>query len=769
MDDTDAARLATEIALLHSTMDTVLTPEQAAALARIQTEEIRSRLREAHERDAEAWARVENRAHWKAFRDERIAALARSLGDLPRPRAAPEAMVTGSIQGEGFRIENVVFAGRPGLPVTANLYLPDPVRPPMPAVIICPSHHNPKTHTELQDMGMTWARAGAAVLVSDNLGHGERRQQPFGGREDYHSRYVLGMQLYVVGESLMGFFAADLIRAVDFLCARPDVDAERIVLLGSVAGGGDPAAVAAALDGRIACSIPFNFGAGSMMPGGPAEPEPALNLAGGGDWESTRALRLSARDGFLPWVIVAATAPRPLVFAKEFGFDPDTDAAYARLRKVYAFYGADDRLASVRAWSVLSHIGSSGVYNVGAPHRAQIYPLLERWLEMPIPREYQRRVDADSLICMTPEAATRFNPRTLHEVAAEIGAERLAAARAARSELAPAARAAALRREWSRLLGDAESITQPHPRRFERLPAGPIITEKHFLVVAPGIALPTVLLLPAGGEGPPRPMVVCVSQQGKGRFLTTRAREIAGLVRRGIAVCLFDPRGTGETRPGEGRGYERESISLASLDLKLGRTTLGLRVRDLRTVLRYLRNRGDLDQRRIGLWGDSFAAANHPNLVAPPRETECPPRQAEPLGQLLALLGALFEEDVQAVVARGGLVSFASILAGRECYVPLDAVVPGMLTVGDVADLVAALAPRSVCVDGLVDGRNCIESDADMAAAFAPAREAYKDAEERLRLSPDVGADTAEWLASALISRDLPGRCPRREHPGIGR
>jgi len=34
----------------------------------------------------------------------------------------------------------------------------------MPGIVLAHSHHNPKWEGELQDMGMTWARAGTAVL-----------------------------------------------------------------------------------------------------------------------------------------------------------------------------------------------------------------------------------------------------------------------------------------------------------------------------------------------------------------------------------------------------------------------------------------------------------------------------------------------------------------------------------------------------------------------------------------------------------------------------
>src|SRR5262249_694253 len=134
------------------------------------------------------------------------------------------------------------------------------------------------------------------------------------GRQDYYFRFNLGMQLHVLGDSLMGWMVWDLMRGVDLLLARPGIRKDRIILLGSGAGGGDPAAVTAALDPRIAAVAPFNFG--GPQPESPyplpVDAETTFRYAGEGSWESTRNLRLSARDGFLPWVIVAAIAPRRL-------------------------------------------------------------------------------------------------------------------------------------------------------------------------------------------------------------------------------------------------------------------------------------------------------------------------------------------------------------------------------------------------------------------------------------------------------------------------
>src|SRR5690606_36717146 len=86
--------------------------------------------------------------------------------------------------------------------------------------------------------------------------------------------------------------------------------------------------------------------------------------------------------------------------------------------------------------------------------------------------------------------------------------------------------------------------------------------ERVVLQVGEQIPIPTLFLKP-NGTSEKVPVVIGVSSAGKEGFLTHRPGEIADLLERGIAVCLPDVRGTGETHPGRDRGSSSAATSHA--------------------------------------------------------------------------------------------------------------------------------------------------------------------------------------------------------------
>ncbi len=779
---------------LHKLSPTVLPEPMHADATEMVPRKLRAGLNAANRRSADEWRRVQSRDDWQRLRDEKLALLREAIGPFPQKPCDLRLHVASTVEGEGYRIQNLVFQSRPGLWVTANLYVPAKPKASMPGLLICHAHHTPKEHAELQDMGMMWARAGCLVLVPDMLGHGERRQHPFHteddydkpyrvGRQDYYFRYDLGMQLHLAGESLMGWFAWDLRRCIDVLLSQRGVDAKRVVILGAVAGGGDPAAVAAALDGRITAAVVFNFGGAqpeSPYPL-PEDAEAVFNFAGSGSSESTRNLRRSTADGFLPWVIVGAMAPRRFVYAHEFTWDRPRDPVWKRLEAVWELYDARGRLAGIQGRGTLKGRppGASHCTHIGPVHRASLHPILASWFDISAaepaettgpqgekpptctesklpPRRAHgatgRHWDLESLRCMTPELARKLKPKRLNDLLTQRVASRIADVRSRRAKLSHGARRERLRQEWAEVLGSAgptAPVKVVSVARDGRTIGGTRV-DRVRLEVEPGIVVPLLLLCP-GGKGT-APVVVAIAHAGKDAFLRERAEAIAELLAGGVAVCLPDLRGLGETKPDGARERWGALTAAASTALMHGDPMVAARLRDLRSVLAYLRDRSDLDAARTALWGDSFAQANPPDReFRMPRHMDDRPRWSEPLGGLLVLLGALFEDHVCAVYVRGGLSDFASVVSEPFVYIPPDVVVPGLLTVGDMPDVAAALAPRPVRMDGLVDGFHRLRTKAQVQDIYRPAQQSYDSAGVTRRLVlDDAKARPAEWLIRQL-------------------
>jgi hypothetical protein len=537
------------------------------------------------------------------------------------------------------------------------------------------------------------------VLVPDQLGYGERRQHEFNtekdypkpyrvSRQDYYFRYNSNLVLSGIGDSLMGWMVWDLMRGVDVLLKQPTIDPKRIIMMGSVAGGGDPVGVTAALDDRIACVVPFNFGGWQPESSVSENPDRDTPWFGDGYWESTRGLRFGARDGFAHFVIVGSVAPRKVIYAHEFAWSPEKDPAWPRFQKIFGFYDAKNSI--VPAFGKGSVKGPGGPDNthcnhIGAFHRKGIHPALKEWFGIPIPEEYSQRRMSSELVCWTDEAKKELQPRTLAEVVAQLAVERQKAAKP--------------RPNW---LGNIEPIAKPTvtESKTEEVPGGTLA--RFALETDPGITVPLFLITPKDAKGKV-PCVVMVAAGGKQGFLKERGDAIAQFLKDGVAVCLVDVRGTGETRPGTGadRGSSRTSVS--QTNLILGQPVLAGQLRDLRTVIRWLQMRDGIDGKKLAVWGDSFAKVNSPEAVlAVPHDHEQLP-VSEPAGANLALL-ALMEKDVVAVYARGGIDPKDTLTGSPYLYLPHDAVVPGPVQVWTLAQMLRDV-PAAV-YEGTVNAQN---------------------------------------------------------------
>lgn len=711
---------------------------------------LRDQIKQANQRDREAWNAVKTKEDWEKFRDVCIKALRESLGTWPEAPKNVPTRVTKTIEGDGYRIDNVLYESRPEVWVAGNMYYPAKPQAKMPIIMIAHAHHAPKHQSELQDMGVLWARAGCIVFVIDQLGHGERRQHGFNtakdypkefrvSRQDYFFRYNLNLQLSLVGDSLMGWMAWDLMRGLDVCLARPGADKDRVILMGAVAGGGDPAAVTAALDSRFTCVVPFNFG--GPQPENryplPEDAETSFNYAGSGSWESTRNLRDSAAKGFLPWVIVASVAPRKVTHAHEFSWDRERDPVWKRYQKVFGFYGAIDNLSFTTGKGVIHNNDPNGTHctNIGAVHRKGIYAALKKWYDIPPPeKEPNERRTADELRCWTPEAIAELKPKALHEVLGKM------------AETQPRTEQAKLQSAFLKAFGFPKSSYKVKLHVDDPVAKIPLSCDAQVeQIIFRSQVCRCWTLAPQKVDS--SPAVLCFSQEGSHRFIRERAAAIAHLINAGVAVVIAEWHGSGISRPDTGHGRTSYSSSLMASSLMTDDVLPGMRLEFARHVMYEKLWDLDVDLDRIALWGESFVDPVKDGAVGMPLDLPQPP-VCEPFAAACA--STLAAPKVKAVIARGSLVSYRSVLDSPFIHVPHDALPINVFRAGDLPDVWSALAPKPLRLEGLVDGTNRRVTGEKLEKALKPVSEAYKKGGLVVKEEYSSDEEIAKWIIEQL-------------------
>ncbi|MBV8879958.1 MAG: acetylxylan esterase [Planctomycetaceae bacterium] len=182
-----------------------------------------------------------------------------ALGGFPE-KTPLNARVAGTLTGDGFRVERVIYESRPEHHVTGALYVPDG-KGPFPGVLV-PCGHSDKGKAEeaYQRISLLLVKHGFVVLCYDPIGQGERMQllgadgkAAIKGGTTEHT--MTGIGALLVGSSCASYRIWDGIRSIDYLAARPEVDPKRLGCTGN-SGGGTLTSYLMALDDRIAAAAP---------------------------------------------------------------------------------------------------------------------------------------------------------------------------------------------------------------------------------------------------------------------------------------------------------------------------------------------------------------------------------------------------------------------------------------------------------------------------------------------------------------------------------
>jgi hypothetical protein len=328
-------------------------------------------------------------AAWQARATALRRQLRVALGLWPWPTRTPlEALVTGTIERDGYTVEKVAIESVPGHFVTGNVYRPANRTGRLPAVL-SPHGHWPggrfqdvpdaeakealssggetldvAAHHFLQARAVQLARLGAIVFLLDLEGYADSQQlgtplvhgysHPRPEMETRERWGFFSPQAELHLQSVLGLVAWNAERALDYLSGRPDVDPARIGVTGA-SGGGTQTMLLGAIDERPAALFP------AVMV--------STHMQGGCTCENASYLRLSTGNA----EIASLIAPRPLGmtsaddWTKEFEHD-----GYPDVQRVFALLGAPDR---VRLTPLTRF-----PHNYNAPSRAAMYEWFNKYL-----------------------------------------------------------------------------------------------------------------------------------------------------------------------------------------------------------------------------------------------------------------------------------------------------------------------------------------------------------------------------------------------------
>jgi dienelactone hydrolase len=213
----------------------------------------------AFERRERLYEQVKTAEDVRRWQADRRAFFLRQIGGLV-PASAPRAEKVGTLRGDGFRVEKLIYETRPHHHVTALLYLPEGGNPPFPGVLIACGHSaNGKAYEPYQRMGILLAKNGMAALCYDPIAQGERSQiLSAEGKPLYDcvcEHTLVGIGCILLGINTAHYRVWDGVQSLQYLQSRADIDPRRIGCAGN-SGGGTETSYLMALDDRIACAAP---------------------------------------------------------------------------------------------------------------------------------------------------------------------------------------------------------------------------------------------------------------------------------------------------------------------------------------------------------------------------------------------------------------------------------------------------------------------------------------------------------------------------------
>jgi cephalosporin-C deacetylase-like acetyl esterase len=587
------------------------------------------------------------------------ATFTRLAGRLPE-RSALNVRTVGAFERDRYRVEKLVYESRPGLFVTANLYLPRAGTAPYPGVLFQMGHSAPgKAYPLYQRCCQGLVQLGYMVLAFDPIGQGERSSRATPPRSPTQEHSAVGHKMLLVGETATGAMLWDAIRSLDVLAAHPQVDARRLASTGQ-SGGGTLTMILAAMDERLAVAAVSSGNTENFA----LEPF----LAPGSSDDAEQDLIGSGPLGFDRWDMLWPIAPKPLLVAVSahdfFGtYSPAYERSgreeFGKLARAYETLGARDKI---------EYFEEPLPHSLSYPMRMAIYQWFERHLNhstRTIDEEPLTHPEAEeTLWCGKTGAAERDFGGTSP---ARLVAER---ARSIRTPEKP---------------GDLRALLGMEPAPVEpKLETRGRTRYRNCEVLAVEVQTAAKVWCPAWVFVPKRDwsrMLLLIEPNGRnGAWHEEELYDQIGTA--GVAVCVPDVRGVGDLQGqfapgavGYARGHAAEE-EYAWASLILGRSLLGQRTTDIAAYAQALAREYPRAQ---------LALAAREKMTVP------------------ALCAAALEPRVTKVYLARHLPSWRSLAEDENATCPPANIVPGALAVADLPEIARSLAPRPVTTGGAWD------------------------------------------------------------------
>jgi len=287
---------------------------------------------------------------WKKRAKQIRQQILRGSGLDKYPEKCPLNAITGEKRVyDGYQVQNVAFESLPGVYVTGSLYSPTGKKGMIPGILSPHGHWNEpgnmgRYRPDAQKRFASMARMGAMVWAYDMVGYGQLRE--FGWEHKYPE--ALKQQLW------------NSIRGIDFLLsmgANPD----KIACTGA-SGGGTQTFLLAAVDNRIAVSIPV-----VMV---------SAHFFGGCVCESGMPIHKNKSFQTNNVEIAACVAPKPMLLISD-GDDwtkNTPEVEYPFIKYIYGLFEKPDLVENVHF--------PDGKHNYNDNKRAAVYPFLAKYLEL---------------------------------------------------------------------------------------------------------------------------------------------------------------------------------------------------------------------------------------------------------------------------------------------------------------------------------------------------------------------------------------------------